>query len=143
MAYLWLKAFHIIAVVAWMAGLFYLPRLMVYHRRTAVGGETSEIFKAMERRLLKAIMYPAMGLSWLLGLLLIWVTDALGSPSLWLVVKLVAVVAMTGFHLWLATFVKAFAEDERPRDERFFRLINEIPTVLLIVIVIMAVVKPL
>lgn len=143
MAYLWLKAFHIIAVVAWMAGLFYLPRLMVYHRRTAVGGETSEIFKTMERRLLKAIMYPAMGLSWLLGLALIWVTDALAGPSLWLVVKLVAVVAMTGFHLWLGGFVKAFAEDERPRDERFFRLINEIPTVLLIVIVIMAVVKPL
>ncbi|CAB4926002.1 MAG: protoporphyrinogen oxidase HemJ [Actinobacteria bacterium] len=143
MAYLWLKAFHIIAVVAWMAGLFYLPRLMVYHRRTAVGGETSEIFKTMERRLLKAIMYPAMGLSWLLGLALIWVTDALTNPGLWLVVKLVGVVAMTAFHLWLGSFVKAFAEDERPRDERFFRLINEIPTVLLIVIVIMAVVKPL
>ncbi|MFZ5673378.1 MAG: protoporphyrinogen oxidase HemJ [Pseudomonadota bacterium] len=143
MAYLWLKAFHIIAVVAWMAGLFYLPRLMVYHRRTAVGGETSEIFKTMERRLLKAIMYPAMGLSWLLGLALIWVTDAFAGPSLWLVVKLAAVIAMTAFHLWLAKFVNAFAEDERPRDERFFRLINEIPTVLLIVIVIMAVVKPL
>lgn len=143
MVYLWLKAFHIIAVVAWMAGLFYLPRLMVYHRRTAVGSETSEIFKIMERRLLKAIMYPAMGLSWLLGVSLIWVTDAFAGLSLWLVVKLAAVVAMTAFHLWLAKFVQAFAEDERPRDERFFRLINEIPTVLLIVIVIMAVVKPL
>jgi protoporphyrinogen IX oxidase len=142
MAYLWLKAFHIIAVVAWMAGLFYLPRLMVYHRRTAIGGEVSETFKVMERRLLKAIMYPAMGLSWALGLSLIWVTDAFASLSLWLVVKLVAVVAMTAFHQWLAYFVKAFAEDERPRDERFFRMINEVPTVLLIVIVIMAVVKP-
>jgi putative membrane protein len=142
MAYLWLKAFHIIAVVAWMAGLFYLPRLMVYHRRTAIGGETSETFKVMERRLLKAIMYPAMGLSWALGLLLIWVTDAFSNLSLWLVVKLIAVVAMTGFHQWLAYFVKAFAEDERPRDERFFRMINEVPTILLIVIVIMAVVKP-
>lgn len=143
MAYLWLKAFHIIAVVAWMAGLFYLPRLMVYHRRTAIGGETSETFKVMERRLLKAIMYPAMGLSWILGLSLIWVTDAFANLSLWLVVKLIAVVAMTAFHQWLAHFVKAFAEDERPRDERFFRTINEVPTVLLIVIVIMAVVKPL
>ncbi|WP_119390527.1 protoporphyrinogen oxidase HemJ [Taklimakanibacter lacteus] len=142
MAYLWLKAFHIIAVVAWMAGLFYLPRLMVYHRRTAIGGETSEMFKVMERRLLRAIMYPAMGMSWLLGLALIWVTDAYANISLWLVVKLIAVVAMTGFHQWLAKFVKAFGEDERPRDERFFRMINEIPTVLLIVIVIMAVVKP-
>ena len=143
MGYLWLKAFHIIAVTAWMAGLFYLPRLMVYHRRTAIGGESSEIFKVMERRLLKAIMVPAMVLSWLLGLGLIWVTDAFASPGLWLVVKLAAVVAMTGFHFWLAQFVRAFGEDERPKDERFFRIINEIPTVLLIVIVIMAVVKPL
>jgi putative membrane protein len=142
MSYLWLKAFHIIAVTAWMAGLFYLPRLMVYHRRTAIGGESSEIFKVMERRLLKAIMLPAMVLSWALGLALIWVTDAFASMSLWLVVKLIGVVAMTGFHFWLARFVAAFADDERPRDERFFRIINEIPTVLLIVIVIMAVVKP-
>jgi putative membrane protein len=143
MSYLWLKAFHIIAVTAWMAGLFYLPRLMVYHRRTAVGGESSEIFKVMERRLLKAIMVPAMILSWVLGLSLIWVTDAFASIGLWLVVKLIAVVALTGFHFWLAQFVRAFGEDERPRDERFFRLINEVPTLLLIVIVIMAVVKPL
>jgi len=143
MSYLWLKAFHIIAVTAWMAGLFYLPRLMVYHRRTAIGGESSEIFKVMERRLLKAIMLPAMILSWILGLSLIWVTDAFANLSLWLVVKLVAVVAMTAFHFWLARFVGVFAEDERPKDERFFRIINEIPTVLLIVIVIMAVVKPL
>lgn len=143
MAYLWLKAFHIISVVAWMAGLFYLPRLMVYHRRTAIGGETSEIFKTMERRLLKGIMYPAMALSWIFGLALIWVTDAFEDPSLWLTIKLLSVIALTAFHLWLGQFVKAFAEDERPRDERFFRLINEIPTVLLIIIVIMAVVKPL
>lgn len=143
MSYLWLKAFHIIAVTAWMAGLFYLPRLMVYHRRTAIGGESSEIFKVMERRLLKAIMVPAMVVSWVLGLGLIWVTDAFANPALWLVVKLVAVVAMTAFHFWLARFVKTFAEDERPKDERFFRIINEVPTVLLIVIVIMAVVKPL
>jgi putative membrane protein len=143
MSYLWLKAFHIIAVTAWMAGLFYLPRLMVYHRRTAIGGESSEIFKVMERRLFKAIMMPAMAASWLLGLALIWVTDAFSGPSLWLTIKLIAVVALTGFHFWLAQFVKFFAEDERPRDERFFRIINEIPTVLLIVIVIMAVIKPL
>ncbi len=117
MSYLWLKAIHIIAVTAWMAGLFYLPRLMVYHRRTAIGGESSEIFKVMERRLLKAIMLPAMVLSWVLGLALIWVTDAFSNLSLWLVVKLVAVVALSGFHFWLAQFVKAFAEDERPRDE--------------------------
>jgi putative membrane protein len=143
MPYLWLKAAHIIAVTAWMAGLFYLPRLMVYHRRTAIGGETSEIFKTMERRLLRAIMHPAMAVSWLLGLALVWVTDAFASISLWLTVKLVCVVALSGFHLWLASFVRAFGEDERPRDEGFFRMINEIPTALLIVIVVMAVVKPL
>ena len=143
MPYLWLKAAHIIAVTAWMAGLFYLPRLMVYHRRTAIGGETSEIFKTMERRLLRAIMHPAMAVSWLWGLALIWVTDALASLGLWLTVKLVCVVVLSGFHLWLAGFVRAFANDERPRDERFFRTINEIPTALLIVIVVMAVVKPL
>lgn len=143
MAYLWLKAFHIIAVTAWMAGLFYLPRLMVYHRRAAIGGETSETFKVMERRLLKAIMVPAMVVSWILGLSLIWVTDAFNPLSLWLVIKLLAVVAMTGVHFWLARFVNDFAEDERPRTEKFFRAINEIPTVLLIVIVLMAVVKPI
>jgi putative membrane protein len=143
MSYLWLKALHIIAVTAWMAGLFYLPRLMVYHRRTAIGGESSEIFKVMERRLLNAIMVPAMVASWALGLALIWVTDAFSNPGIWLTVKLIAVVILTGFHFWLAGFVSAFAEDERPRDERFFRIINEIPTVLLIVIVIMAVIKPL
>jgi len=143
MPYLWLKAAHVIAVTAWMAGLFYLPRLMVYHRRTAIGGKTSQIFKTMERRLLRAIMHPAMAVSWLLGLALIWVTDALASLSLWLTVKLVCVVALSGFHLWLAGFVRAFGDDERPRDERFFRMINEIPTALLIVIVVMAVVKPL
>jgi putative membrane protein len=143
MSYLWLKAFHIIAVTAWMAGLFYLPRLMVYHRRTAIGGESSEIFKVMERRLLKAIMVPAMFLSWALGLALIWVTGAFANMSLWLVVKLICVVALTVFHFWLARFAGAFAEDERPRNEKFFRIINEIPTALLIVIVIMAVVKPL
>jgi protoporphyrinogen IX oxidase len=142
MGYLWLKAFHIIAVTAWMAGLFYLPRLMVYHRRTAIGGESSEIFKVMERRLLKAIMVPAMVLSWAFGLALIWVTDAWNNPSLWLVVKLISVVALSAFHFWLARFAQAFAEDERPKTERFFRVINEIPTGLLIVIVIMAVVKP-
>jgi putative membrane protein len=143
MSYLWLKAFHIIAVTAWMAGLFYLPRLMVYHRRTAIGGESSEIFKVMERRLLKAIMMPAMVASWLLGLALIWVTDAFAGPSLWLMVKLIAVIALTGFHFWMARFVRAFGEDERPRDERFFRIINEVPTALLVVIVVMAVIKPL
>jgi putative membrane protein len=143
MSYLWLKAFHIIAVTAWMAGLFYLPRLMAYHSRTAIGGESSEIFKVMQRRLLKVIMVPAMILSWLLGLALVWLTDALASWSLWLIVKLIGVVTLTAYHFWLARFAVAFAEDRRPRDERFFRIINEIPTLLLVVIVIMAVVKPL
>src|SRR5437667_12366751 len=118
MAYLWLKAFHIIAVTAWMAGLFYLPRLMVYHRRTVLGGETSEVFKIMERRLLEAIMYPAMILSWVLGLALILVTDAFANIGLWLVVKLIGVVAMTVLHLGLQGFVQAGGTEQGARAER-------------------------
>lgn len=137
--YLWIKAFHVIAVIAWMAGLFYLPRLFVYHATAEVGSAKSDTFKVMERRLLKAIMTPAMIASWVLGLTLIHI---LGSIPAWLAVKLAAVVLLTGFHLLLARYVRLFAEDQRPKSERYFRIINEVPTLLMIVIVIMAVVKP-
>lgn len=143
MTYLWLKGLHIIAVTAWMAGLFYLPRLFVYHSGTSPGSEASALLKTMERRLLVAIMYPAMLASWGLGLALAWDTGAAQEWPLWFVIKAVSVLAMTGFHIWLGHFVSLFGRDERPRGERFFRLINEIPTLLLILIVIMAVVKPL
>ena len=142
MSYLWLKAFHIIAVVAWMAGLFYLPRLFVYHRETKPGSEISQTFKIMERRLLWAIMYPAMAMSWVLGLALAWVTGAIADWPIWFIVKFSAVIALTGFHIWLTSVCERLARDERPYTAQFFRAINEIPTLLLIVIVIMAVVKP-
>ncbi|CAN5492504.1 protoporphyrinogen oxidase HemJ [soil metagenome] len=142
MSYLWLKAFHVIAVVAWMAGLFYLPRIFVYHRETMPRSAISETFKIMERRLLRAIMYPAMAVSWVLGLSLAWLTGVLSDWPFWFIVKAAAVLVLTGFHLWLGGFVDRFGRDERPRSARFFRAINEIPTLLLVIIVIMAVVKP-
>ena len=143
MTYLWLKAFHIIAVTAWKGGLFYLQPLFVYHADTQPHCEASELFKTMERRLLKAIMYPAMIVSWALGLTLAWETGVLQDWPLWFVIKAVAVIAMTAFNLWLGQFVQAFGRDERPRPARFFRAINEFPTILLIAIVIVAVLKPL
>jgi protoporphyrinogen IX oxidase len=137
--YPWIKAFHVIAVIAWMAGLFYLPRLFVYHATAEPGSAKSETFKIMERRLIKAIMTPAMIASWVLGLALIHI---LGNVPDWLAVKLAAAVLLTAFHLLLAHYVRLFAEDRRPKSERYFRIINEVPTVLMIVIVIMVVVKP-
>ncbi|MGE3832311.1 MAG: protoporphyrinogen oxidase HemJ [Parvibaculaceae bacterium] len=143
MLYLWLKAFHIIAVTAWMAGLFYLPRLFVYHSDVAPGSATSETFKIMERRLLRAIMLPAMIVSWALGLALAYETGVFSDWPLWFVGKAACVVALTGFQIWLAALVSRFAADERPANARFFRMINEIPTLLLIAIVLLAVLKPL
>lgn len=137
--WLWLKAAHVAAVMSWMAGLFYLPRLFVYHSGTVAGSEASELFKVMERRLLKAIMTPAMVVSWGLGL---WLIFSIGFDGVWLWIKLVCVVALSAFHVWMARFVRLFAADARPADQRFFRLVNEIPTVLMLVIVAMVVVKP-
>ena len=121
----WIKAAHVMAVIAWMAGLFYLPRLFVYHRDVAPGSEPSELFKIMERRLLKAITTPAMMASVALGVPL--VLEMSGLP-VWLVAKLLGVVALIAFHIWMAGFQKAFARDERPGSSRLFRLANEIPT---------------
>jgi len=140
--YLWLKAFHIIAMVAWMAGLFYLPRLFVYHADAAPGSAVSETFKIMESRLARVIMAPAAILTWILGLALAYITGQLSEFQAWFVIKLVAVAALTGFHLLLLRHLRAFAEDRRPKPQRYYRAINEVPTVLLLIIVIMAVVKP-
>ena len=137
--YLWIKAVHVFAVVSWMAGLLYLPRIMVYHSKAAIGGEASEFFKVMEQRLLKVIMMPAMVAAWVLGLSLVHLH---GSIELWLVVKLLAVAGLTAFHMWMAGFARAFARDLRPRSERFFRIANEAPAVLLAVVAVMVVVKP-
>lgn len=141
MLFLWIKALHIVAVIAWMAGLFYLPRLYVYHVRSAVGSETDQLFKIMERRLVKAIMRPACVVALLAGAALVYFGqfDA-GSP--WLSLKLLGVVLLVGFHGLLERYLKLFAGGWRGRSERYFRAINEVPTVLLIWIVVFVVVKP-
>ena len=138
--YLWLKAFHIIAATAWMAGLFYLPRLFVYHCRVEPGSAAAETFKLMERRLLRLIMNPAMILTWILGLWLAVQGQWLGAP--WFLAKLLLVVALSGAHGLCSRWVREFAHDRNRHTHKFYRIINEIPTVLLIGIVILAVVKP-
>jgi putative membrane protein len=143
--YQWIKAFHIIAVIAWMAGMLYLPRLFVYHCAAEKGSVQSETFKVMERRLLRGIINPAMVATWLFGLWLAW-----NGPdsrygwfaSGWLDAKLVLVLALSVLHGFLARWRTDFAADNNRHSQKFYRIINEIPTVLLIAIVILAVVKP-
>jgi putative membrane protein len=141
-AYVWAKAVHVIAVVAWMAGLFYLPRLFVYHAASAIGGPVSEQFKIMERRLAKVIMLPAGLLAWIAGLLTAWLGVLLWPMPLWLVVKFATVVVLTLFHGLLERHRYEFARDLRLRSGRYFRIINEVPTLLLVIIVIMVIVRP-
>ena len=138
--YLYLKALHIIAVISWMAGMLYLPRLFVYHAVAKVGSEQSETFKVMERRLLKAIINPAMIAAWLLGAWLVWSGGWLAAP--WFQAKLALVLALSGVHGHLAVLVKQFAADNNRHSQKYYRIINEIPTVLMIFIVLLAVVKP-
>jgi putative membrane protein len=138
--YLWIKALHIIAVISWMAGLFYLPRLFINHLETSSGSEASEMLKGMERRLYRIIMNPAMMISWALGLYLAWgYFNFMGG---WLHAKLLAVMFLTGAHVYFGRAVAAFGRDERPLNGRKWRLINEIPTVLMMVIVILVILKP-
>src|SRR3974390_2668144 len=139
--YEWIKALHVIAVMAWMAGMLYLPRLFVYHCEAPKGSPQSETFKVMERRLLKAIINPAMIASWLLGGWLVWSGGWLTAP--WFLVKFVLVIALSGVHGHLAVIVKQFAADKNPHGQKYYRIINEIPTVLMIAIVLLATVKPL
>jgi putative membrane protein len=138
--YLWLKAFHIIAVISWMAGMLYLPRLFVYHAAAKVGSDQSETFKVMERRLLKAIINPAMTAAWLFGAWLAWSGGWLTAP--WFLAKLALVIALSGLHGYLACIVKQFAADQNRHTQKFYRIVNEIPTVLMIFIVLLATVKP-
>jgi protoporphyrinogen IX oxidase len=140
-ALLWIKVIHILAVISWMAGLFYLPRLFVYHSDVVPGGEASELFKVMERRLLKAIMRPAALVTLVSGIGLWWIAG-LSVTEVWLLVKLLAVLLLACFHGFLEACVKRFARDLRPYSSRQFRVLNEVPTILLIVIVVMVVVKP-
>jgi putative membrane protein len=143
MLYLWIKALHIIAVIAWMAGMLYLPRLFVYHCEAEPGSKQSETFKVMERRLLRAIIDPAMAATWLLGLWLVWLMgwEAFRHAG-WLHAKLVLVIAMSAVHGLFARYVRDFASDRNQHSQRFYRITNEAPTVLMIAIVILVVVKP-
>jgi len=138
--YLWLKALHIISVIAWMAGMLYLPRLMVYHTGVAVGSEASETFKVMERRLLKAIINPAMIATWVFGLWLAWQGGFFADG--WLHAKIALVLVMSGFHGFLSRWVRAFAADANTRSARFYRIANEVPTALMVAIVLLVVLKP-
>lgn len=138
--YLWIKAFHIIAVIAWMAGMLYLPRLFVYHAAAKPGSEQSETFKVMERRLLKYIMTPAMIVTWLLGIVLAFQGQFLGAT--WFHIKVVLVLVMTVTHGLFSHWVNEFYYDRNTRSQKFYRIVNEIPTIILIVIVIMVTVKP-
>jgi len=138
--YLWLKAFHVITVIAWMAGMLYLPRLFVYHCEAEAGSRQSETFKVMERRLLRAIINPAMIATWVLGLWLVF--DGGFLKAGWLHGKLVLVLILSGIHGFLSRAVRDFAADRNARSQRFYRIINEIPTVLMIGIVILVIVKP-
>jgi len=140
--YPWTKALHLIAVFAWMAGLFYLPRLYVYHSAVPAGGETSGMFKVMERRLLRAIMNPAMIAAWLLGITLVLTPGIVDWRAGWWHGKMAGFLGMTIFHMHLAAARKGFERDERPRTERYWRIANEAPTLLLILIVVMVIVKP-
>jgi putative membrane protein len=137
---LWLKAAHVIAVIAWMAGMFYLPRLFVYHVDAAPGSVQSETFKVMERRLLKMIINPSMIAVWLTGPWLAYEDGFFTQP--WLHAKLALVLAMSGLHGYFARLVKAFAADKNVRSARFYRILNEIPPLLMVLIVILVVVKP-
>jgi protoporphyrinogen IX oxidase len=138
----WLKALHVIAVIAWMAGMLYLPRLYVYHAEAGPGSPQSETFKVMERRLLRAIVNPAMAATWLLGLLLAGTPGAVDWSRGWIWVKLAAVLAMSALHGFLARWRKDFEADRNRRSARFYRLANELVTLLLVVVVIMVIVKP-
>ena len=140
--YPWVKALHIVAVISWMAGLLYLPRLFVYHCDVPRGSPESERFKVMERRLLKQIMTPAMIATWVLGLLLVATPGVLDWSAGWWHVKLLLVILMSGFQGGLSRWRRDFLEDRNTRSQRFYRIANEIPTVLMVVIVIMVIVKP-
>jgi putative membrane protein len=143
--YEWTKAFHIIAVIAWMAGMLYLPRLFVYHCAAEKGSVQSETFKVMERRLLRAIINPAMIATWVFGLWLAW----LGPDSRygwfasgWLWAKIILVLGLSAVHGLLARWRKDFARDRNRHSQKFYRIINELPTVLMILIVLLVVLKP-
>lgn len=138
--YLWIKALHVIAIISWMAGLLYLPRLFVYHASAKAGSELSETLKIMERRLLRIIMHPALALVWLSGT---WLAVQSGAfQNGWMHGKMTAVLVLTAAHLYFTVTVRRFAEDRSGKTPRFFRILNEIPTLAMIAAVFLVVVKP-
>ena len=139
-AYLWVKAIHVIAIISWMAGMLYLPRLFVYHSETPVGSAQSETFKIMEQRLLSLITPPALVIAWVLGLWLAWKSGYWAAP--WLHAKVALVLALSGLHGYLSAATRAFREDRNTKPARHWRIVNEIPAVLMVAIVILVVVKP-
>jgi protoporphyrinogen IX oxidase len=138
--YAWIKSLHVIAVISWMAGMLYLPRLFVYHCEAEIGSKQSETFKLMERRLLKSIINPAMLVTWLAGLALVWLGEWYSAG--WLQLKFLLVLLMSAAHGVLSRSVKNFAADRNTHSQKFYRIINEVPTVLMIAIVVLVVVKP-
>jgi len=138
----YLKAFHVIAIIAWMAGLLYLPRLFVYHAASAKGSEQSETFKVMEQRLLRYITTPAMIASWILGLILALSSVIDWRADGWFHAKLALVILLSAFHGACAKWTKDFALDRNTHDARFYRIMNEVPTLLMIGIVILVIVRP-
>lgn len=141
-AYPWIKMLHIVSVISWMAGMFYLPRLFVYHaERAKPGSELDETFQIMEAKLLRLIMTPAMIASWVFGLILIGL-GAFDWGAAWSWIKLASIIAMTGMHGWLSVRRKEFAAGTNTRTGRTYRLANEVPTVLMLIIVITVVVRP-
>ena len=140
-AYLWIKSLHLIMVIAWMAGMMYLPRLFVYQHQSEKGGEAERYFIQMQRRLLKGIINPSMILVWILGILMLIANPAIFSQS-WFHVKLTLVVVISAIHGFYASSRRKFEKGERPRTEKFWRIMNEVPFLAMIVIVIMVIVKP-
>jgi len=138
--YEWIKALHVIAVIAWMAGMLYLPRLFVYHCEAEVGSKQSETFKIMERRLFKAIINPAMVVTWLAGLYLAWAGNWLAAG--WFHGKLLLVLILSTVHGLFSRWVKAFGADRNLHDQKFYRIINEVPTAIMIGVVVLVIVKP-
>jgi putative membrane protein len=140
--YPWIKALHLISVISWMAGLLYLPRLFVYHCDTIPGSAEGERFKVMERRLLKQIMLPAMIATWGFGLLLVLMPGVIDWHDGWWHVKLASVILLSGFHGAASKWRRNFLEDRNTRPQKFYRIANEVPTLLMVVIVLMVIVRP-
>ena len=142
-AYLTFKALHLIAVISWMAGLLYLPRIFVYHAETKENERQSETFKLMEKRLYFYIMNPAMVLSWVFGILLIHSQGISSLVLLWMKIKIGLVIILTAYHFYLLAILKDFQVDNNTKSSKFFRIINEVPTILLIIIIFVVIYKPL